>query len=178
MRVKAIFIGIFFYCIAHGIAHGQILSHADSTSINKANLVVTKVFKLSSKSNYLLFSIGDRWYYIAVKKNGSFHQYYMDIDSVASNRFPIRLPYSKTDKSILERAFNENLYHSGYINYNSDFYKSGKYQAEGNFTYIYLFKRGVKYGEARLSIFIEPNPIDKAINDYLRKTILIAISKQ
>lgn len=80
--------------------------------------------------------------------------------------------------SILEKAFDKKLYHKEYITFNSPFYKYNHAQSEGNLTYFYLYKEGIKYGEARLSVFIKPNPIDNQIYDYLRNVLLKIIAKQ
>jgi hypothetical protein len=177
MKMKIIIIGL-LCCFATKLIHGQTLNRVDSISRAKAQNTVTNNLKISPQSNYLLFSIQDKWYLIIVKKDGMLCQYYINSDT--SKLKPQVTKKSKVIKSnpILRKAFKKGLYHREYITFNSPFYKNRHAQAEGNLTYFYLYEDGIKYGEARLSVFIEPNPIDHQVYDYLRNTLLKIISKQ
>lgn len=60
--------------------------------------------------------------------------------------------------------FDTSRYRTDFVTFNTDFYKSGYDTASGNITYFVLKDReGKSYGEARLSVFVKPNPIDAEI---------------
>ncbi|NHA07844.1 hypothetical protein G7092_28855 [Mucilaginibacter sp. HC2] len=152
----------------------QILRHADSVTRKKADSIVLRLGSSVKDNAYLLFSITDRWYLVIVEKQQRYYEYYLNIkdknlepqDEKIVNR-----------SQLLSKAFNIVRYQKGYITFNSDFFKGKQIVSEGNITYFYLMKMGVKYGEARLSVKISPNPIDEKLYDYLSSELLIFMSK-
>ena len=176
MKIKTLIIGL-LCCFVSGLIHGQSLNHVDSVSREKAHITVNNL-KILTRSNYLLFSIADKWYLIIVKKkDGMFYQYYINSDTSKLRQQVTKKYKVIKSNTILQHAFKKGLYHREYITFNSPFYKDNPAQAEGNLTYFYLYDSGIKYGESRLSIFIQPNPIDNQVYDYLRNKLLKNIAK-
>jgi hypothetical protein len=160
-------ISIFFY----RIGYSQSFGHGDSISMKKAAATIKNNFNISEKDNYLLFSDADKWFLVIIQKDNLFYEYYIDSDT--SN---YKLTTTKTLKilkknPLLLRIFNEKNYKKDYITFTSPFYKGGYNRAEGNITYFYLIKNGTKYGEALLSMEVDPNPIDSRIYNYLLVTL-------
>jgi hypothetical protein len=116
-----------------------------------------------------LFSIADKWYLVIVQNHNIYYEYYIKSDT--SNK-KITVKKIVKHRQILSKAFNENLYQRGYITFNSSFYKNNNVESDGNITYFYLMKNGIKYGEARLSVFIAPNPINQKVYNYLLFSLL------
>lgn len=159
-------------------AYSQELGNLGSTSQYKANLIIEKHLpdKIENK-NYLLFSIKDEWYLIVIKNTDYFEKYFMTEDTLIivtdKNCFK-----KQKEKKILTYAFDNNKYHNGYINLNSDFYSNGYEVSQGNTTYFYLKdKDGNVYGEANLTTIIKPNPIDNKVYSYLLSNLLYCIKE-
>ena len=76
--------------------------------------------------------------------------------------------------------FDKTVYHDGFITFDSDFYQPNGYElASGNLTYfVFKDENGFKYGEAKLSVFIKPNPIDGDVYFYLVSQILNYINEK
>ena len=138
------------------------------------SIVHTNLAVYVNGNDYLLFSVADRWYLIIVKNQQVYHEYYLNIKdkSLGTN-------YKKivTNNRLLSKAFDSTEYHKGYRTFNSTFYRGKKVLSEGNITYFYLMKNGTKYGEARLSIKISPNPINEKLYDYLSSELFLFMSK-
>lgn len=143
---------------------------SDSTSKVKAIKVINNLENNLKRKNYLLFSIADKWYLIIVEKTDSYKKYYY-IENELINTNCINKP-----NKILAKAFDKNLYKKGYTNLNSDFYKLGYELSDGNITYFYFMdKDKKKYGEAKLTTIIKPNPIDESVYNFLLINLLAKI---
>jgi hypothetical protein len=152
------------------IGYSQQLAHADSLSVKRAQSIINAdLYNETLNNDYLLFSIADKWYLVIVRSHNSYSEYYLKSDT--SNQ---KMTIKKVIKNrrILSKAFNEKLYQSGYITFNSSFYKNNNVESDGNITYFYLMKNGIKYGEARLSVFIAPNPINQKVYNFLLFSLL------
>ncbi len=69
--------------------------------------------------------------------------------------------------------FQISNYKQDYITFDSDFFKPEYEISSGNITYFVLVDENKKrYGEARLSVFIKPNPIPTDIYLYLVNRII------
>lgn len=149
----------------------QTIGKADTLSREKASEVATKLLKNTNR-DYLLFSIADKWF-LLIKDNGdSYTEYYVNTADVNLNTHEYSAITIKKPNRILRKAFNRCLYHSGYISFNSQFFKDQKVKSEGNITYFFFKSHGRKIGECRLSMFINPNPINVEIYNYLRNKLL------
>lgn len=74
---------------------------------------------------------------------------------------------------LAKRMFDKTIYRDDFITFDSDFFKPEYEASSGNITYFVMKdKHGKRYGEARLSIFIKPNPIDSAVYSYLVERLL------
>ncbi|MDB5142981.1 MAG: hypothetical protein JWQ66_1694 [Mucilaginibacter sp.] len=174
---KLIYLLIAFSFITKA-GYSQILGHADSLSREKSEVIVKNNFRNLIGNKYLLFSISDRWYLIIAKKSNKYYEYYLDSDTSKVRRSStIKATKVVSISRVLSKAFDEKSYQKDYITFNSPFYRHNHAESDGNITYFYLMIDGVKYGEARLSVFIKPNPIDKDVYDYLRISLLRYISK-
>jgi len=171
MKIVIISFWLCLLCLSN--VTGQQVGEADIFSRRKAESVVNKhLGNKADKHCHLVFSVSDSWYLIIIEKEGSFEEYYIKADTLKSSRLVKTSTVAKSNE-LLKKAFNPNLYYKGYVTFDSDFYKSGYEMSEGNITYFYFKdKKGNKYGESRLSVFIKPNPIDDQIYNYLRLKLL------
>lgn len=160
-------------------ANSQIMDCADSISRDRSEFILKEYFSDSLMFyNHLLYSIADKWYLIIIEKPICFEEYYIKQDSMIGYKKSNAKQINKSN-TILQKAFDYSLYHKGFINFNSDFYKTGYELSQGNITYFFLRdKNGNKYGEARLSVFVKPNPINEDVYDYLRTHLLNYISQK
>lgn len=152
-------------------ASSQEIDSAGLISREKSMVIVNKLFNNNS-SNYLLFSISDKWYLI-IKDCGNYYmEYFVSTNPFKSNESSTKpLKIHKPNK-VLNNAFNNQVYRKNYINFSSPFFKGQELYSEGNMTYFFFSNKGHKFGESRLSVFITPNPINEKIYSYLRMRIL------
>lgn len=68
--------------------------------------------------------------------------------------------------------FNKNIYQKEFITFDSDFFKPHYEISSGSITYFVYKINNQRLGEARLSFFIKPNPIDVEVYLYLTNKIL------
>ncbi|CAM1343081.1 hypothetical protein [Tenacibaculum amylolyticum] len=132
-----------------------------------ANKVIHTVFKKKAPSQYTLFSIEDTWFLIIERKHNEYIQHFVcinknnDIKTIESNVI-------KENLTVLNRAFNKNIYHQNYIDLNAGFYTVGRKFSTGKPTYFcYKDTDGKIYGEASLTTVIQPNPIDLSVYGFL-----------
>lgn len=123
-------------------------------------------------NNYLLFSISDRWYLI-IKDCGNYYvEYYINVLPFNSSELKIKSLRINKPNKILSQAFDKKIYYKNYITFDSPFFKNKELTSEGNTTYFFLSEKGRKFGEARLSVFIKPNPINEDVYNYLKINLL------
>jgi len=141
--------------------------NSDSLSRAKAKLVSDVLAERTVGRSYLLFSINDKHFLIVVEHKDYYRELYLEVDSLSKPSEAIEVNIDKPN-NILKKAFIKESYHKGFINLNSDFYKSGYKASDGNATYFYFKDRdGGIYGESRLTTIIKPNPIDVEVYNYL-----------
>lgn len=121
----------------------------------------------------VIFSVADREFLVVVKDADSYVEYFLAKEEGSSE---IKLEYTEIKKSsnIFNKMFNKSNYKKEFITFDSDFFKPNGYElSSGNITYfVFKNKIGEKYGEARLSVFIKPNPIDQEVYLYLVNQVL------
>jgi hypothetical protein len=140
----------------------------DSLSRVKSKQLVEKYFGESlQKLDYLLFSVADDRYLIIVERKNSFDEYFFNEDTLHHNKKYRRFLSIRKSNKILKKAFNESLYRKEFITMKSDFFKNKHPFFAGLGTYFYLSKSGTKFGEESLTLFVNPNPMDKTVYKYL-----------
>ncbi len=166
-----------FFLTLVGNVYCQEIGTYDKLSIERADKITNTCLKedLSNKE-YILFSNGDIAYLIIVKEKNFYKEYFVEIDTITQEKTQ-KVLLIENPQEILVKAFDTSIYHSGFINFESEFYKDGYTKAWGNNTYfVYVSANGERYGECRLSIIVEPNPIDKDVYNYLQTRITNYIS--
>jgi len=144
---------------------------SQNESIDHSSLVVKSVEKLLDQNlaghQYIVFSLADTKFIIIVKNGNQYDEFYL----VKKTKDEIPKLVSKVTKNqddLFEKMFNKNIYEKEFVTFDSDFYKPNGYElSSGNLTYfVFKDKERKKYGEAKLSFFIKPNPIDTEIYGY------------
>ncbi len=127
--------------------------------------------KYTSGNKYLLFSIADTWYLMIVEKGNRYEEYYVIKDGLEA--FMLKKRTIRGNNKVLDKAFNKDIYHQGFIDLNSPFYSEGYKASSGNKTYFY-FKdiNGDIHGESLLTTIINPNPIDTEVYNFLLYQLL------
>jgi hypothetical protein len=146
------------------------LSKIDSSRLIAKGKIEKLLFK-KIENAYLLFSVDDRWFLIIEKKSNFYREYFLQKND--STYIIVKSLKIRKHKKILKKAFNKNIYHKGFINLNSDFYKNGYIFSQGNETYFYYKDKDDNiYGESKLTTIINPNPIDIEIYNFLLTRLL------
>lgn len=140
----------------------------------KADNVIKESLSGKTKNNdYIVFSSGDEQYVILIKESDSLHEYFIDRSIDKNNVHFLIDTVFKSDSYLFKKMFDVGSYMEGYISFDSDFYKNGYDVSSGRITYfVYVSNTGKRFGEARLSFFISPNPIDPEIYLYFTGRIL------
>ena len=128
--------------------------------------------KLSNKEK-IIFSVAEKEFIVIVQIEDYFLEYYL---LKKNNEFKPKIVSKIVKKTnpIFEKMFDKSIYQKEYITFDSKFFDPNGYEiSSGNLTYfVFKDKNDNKYGEARLSFLIKPNPIDKDVYEYLIKQIL------
>jgi hypothetical protein len=143
----------------------KIYSQPDK-AFNKAQLVVEQVFKNRSPQSYLLLSKEDKEYLIIEKNENKYEEYVVLVDE--SNNVT-KIDSNKNNFNIvLDRAFDSNIYHKEYIDWNATYATIRNAFSGGKPVYFYYrSKDGKVYGETNLTTIVHPNPIDVSVFGYL-----------
>ena len=154
-------------------------SQIDNLNREKASFVLEQTELKSKLSDrpFLLFSINNQLFYIIEKNKENLNAYSIRIDSnekiTAHNQSVVENP-----PKFLINSFESDVYHKGYVDLNSDFYKSGYEVSDGSPTYFYFSdKNGDIHGETCLTTIIKPNPISEELYGYLLVKTLSIIDK-
>lgn len=143
----------------------------------RVDKLLTYFFKDDVSNNKIMFTIDDKFYLLIIEKKDAYEHYYFQVDTITDKKPEVKQIILFKPNDLLEKAFNTNNYHTGYIDYFSDFYKDGVEFKIGNPTYfVFIDKNGQKFGEAELSTTVTPNPIDKKVYDYLVKIMIEMMS--
>jgi len=169
---------LFFVLIPFASFPQTLLSPWALKSRQRADSVVnTLLNKEAASCPIIVFSAADKFFIVEVKKNDGFYEYYFERESRGRRRAINKTIFSISDK-LKKKMFDTTIYRKGYITYESDFFKSPPKVASGGITYFVLKdENGKRFGEARLSEFVYPNPIDphiylyfvQKLDEYLRE---------
>lgn len=135
----------------------------DYVSRENAEKLINENFKSKvDGKNFVLFSVAEKNYLIVVENDNEYMEYYSEYED---GKITTSKTFSVDKKNRLyQKMFDKNSYRTDFVTFNTDFYKSGYDTASGNITYFVLKdSKGKSYGEARLSIFVKPNPIDAEV---------------
>lgn len=132
----------------------------------KADLVLSHFDNVRTAK--ILYSISDEQYYVVLKDECCYKEYYIHADS-AGNVIEQRLVKStKQNTRLLQKAFNVRNYLTKFVT------KADKPSVvEGNPSYFVLKDiAGKRYGEYSLSVITSPIPIDRQLYSYLLTRLL------
>lgn len=162
---KIIIITLCFSCF--NISCAQKLSEIDMTSRQNAESIINTYFSDKvENSSYVVFSIADKDFVVVIEKEKAYKEYYIRKDSTEKNIQIKDTIYNKSN-ALFKKMFNKELYHKEFITFTSDFFKPEYELAKGNSTYFVLKNEEKRYGEVRLTVFVQPNPIDFEVYNYL-----------
>ncbi len=156
---------ILFFVFSSTIFNSQLIAQS-SQEYNKAQKVVNSVFQNDLPKSYLLFSIESSEYVIVEKEGISFKEHFVELDKNNT----ITNVHNKVihANTILNRAFNKDLYYKDYIDVQSPYFTARNTFSGGKPIYFYYKDEdGIMYGEAKLTTIIYPNPIDLSVFGYL-----------
>ncbi len=143
------------------------------TSRIKTDEVITSYFSKYFNNKILAFSINDLYYLVIIENDLKYEEYYISLDTLSKSFQRPRLIDIKQNDSLLKEAFKLSNYHTDFIDIKSDYYKEGVKNLMGSSTYFVLYdEKRIRYGESKLNVIIEPNPIYKEVYLYLVKTII------
>ncbi|WP_296151655.1 hypothetical protein [uncultured Flavobacterium sp.] len=151
------------------------LSDIDRFSRNNADKVVDSIFGDEIKGfNYLIFSVAEKDFIIIIEKSNSYEEYFYNDKIEYSKIIENKIIYKKEDV-FFKKMFNKDIYNKEFITFNSKFFNPSYEISSGNITYfVFKNEKGHRFGEARLSFFIKPNPIEPDIYIFLTNEILKA----
>lgn len=127
---------------------------------------------------YVVFSTDARFYLVIIKegKTDSVYKEFFYIKKQEDTMF-LKAVTCLENSMCLKNIFNKDLYHTGLITLESDFYKDKEVEFSGVTTYFVLkTKERKKYGEAVLTSIIKPLPFDTNIYLFLINRITNNIS--
>jgi hypothetical protein len=143
----------------------KIYSQPDK-DFNKAQLVVQQVFKNRTPKSYLLLSKEDKEYLIIEKKENKYEEYVVLVDE--SNNVTKINSNKNNFNTVLDRAFDSNIYHKEYIDWKETYAPVRNAFSSGKPVYFYYQSNdGKVYGETNLTTIVHPNPIDVSVFGYL-----------
>ena len=155
----------------------SISSHSqNNTSANASKEVTAVQAQLSEKiagKERVVFGIADMNFLVIVKEEKKYVEYYL-VKKYNDSIPKLIKTKKKKENDLFIKMFDKTLYHDEFITFDSDFYQQNGYEvASGNLTYFsFQDENGKNYGEAKLSVFIKPNPIDTTVYYYLVKQVL------
>lgn len=164
---------IIFFCSFSIVACSQQLNEADKQSRQKADKVVESQLKEEIEGrNHIIFSVADKDFIVLVENTGSYKEYY--IRSIDNGEVKILKDTTLSlSGELAKKMFDKTIYRDDFVTFDSDFFKPEYEASSGNITYFVLKdKQGKRYGEARLSVFIKPNPIDSSVYSYFVERLL------
>lgn len=162
---------VYLSCINTGLSQKDI-------SRKKANIILESTdLKNKLDDPYMFFSIKNKFYYIVVKKENSFNEFFIVLDSL-NHISDFKSSIVKNPKEILEGSFNKNQFYDGFIDLNSSFYKNGYDISDGNPTYFFFKDEDDKiYGELVLTTIIQPIPINNELYYYMMTKALSIVEQ-
>ncbi len=174
--IKIILFLIFINQFLFVFAQEKSLSNIDSVALasrNSAEIVLDSFKKIETPK--LLFSIQDKYYYILIKNNNCYHEYFACLtncnvvdtlrvfDLEKNNNHLIQKKLYKKILNSAEPIFDYERYHSGYITS-----VTNATCLSGQYCYFVIKDlNGNRYGEFRLPILTFPSPINWNLLLYL-----------
>lgn len=161
IHIMKVILNVAFFMLFFTKLFSQVLDDAAISSREKAETLIKNDLHDELKGrSYALFSVADKDYIIIVEHDEYYIEYFFNSTLKVSED-------TVSNNSITKAIFNKKNYRKDFTSFNSEFYKSGYKVSNGNITYfVFKDEKGKRYGEARLSIIIDPNPIDARIYLY------------
>ncbi len=146
-------------------AIGEQLDSIAIISRERADVVLSSFDYPSSYK--LLYSINDRDFWVIVKNETLFKEYYVHLNESGETIFIRPVKSRRKDFKLLTRAFDLEMYHSNFITSLPD----AKY-IHGHPSYFVIKDcGGARYGEYSLSSLTLPTPIDADVYLYLTRRL-------
>ena len=146
--------------MASGVIFGQGLHQTFLSDIDSVN---EDLEYFLNHNKYIVYATSSKILYIVKTQNN----YSGLIYEKHENEFKLKTVIPLKDK-ILNDVFDTKNYQKGFIDIESDFYKNGIRNINGNPTYFsYVLNTHEKYCEYLLSIIIDPVPLDKKVFNYI-----------
>ncbi len=149
------------------------LSNVDNESRFNADKTVSLFLSDDIKDcKHIIFSVAEKDFIIIVEKPNYYVEYFYNKSKNIVNVKKDKVIYNKPNE-LFKKMFNKDIYRKEFITFNSDFFSPEYEISSGNITYFVLKdEKSKRYGEARLSFFIKPNPIDAEVYLYLTNRIM------
>lgn len=163
LYILLIFLGISFSGCS------QKLRPEDDISRRNADNIASEIFaKETSGNNYIMFSVAEKSYLVIIDVKDTYEEYFYNSESKRKSDVTI----IKKSNQLFNKMFDKTNYKKEFITFDSDFFKPHYEVSSGNITYFVFKSNNQRLGEARLSFFIKPNPINVEVYLYLTTKIL------
>ncbi len=130
--------------------------------------------KLGTSSEFLVYSIEDRYYYIATKEECDYTERYIVLDSMGGIQKNTLLKTKRKSKKILKTAFALNNYSDDLT---IDIPEASYVRGKASY-FVVKDKSHKRYGEYRLPVFSLPPPINKDVYGYIVKRLSQEMTKE
>ncbi|WP_196889607.1 hypothetical protein [Aureivirga sp. CE67] len=150
-------------------AKAQVEQKINSIHIRSRVKADNLIHKIDSTKNLkLLFSLIDEEYYIVIKRNNNYTEYYIETDSLGNIKRKILLDTTEKDKNMLSKAFQLNQYSTDFITK----VPNAKLVAGRSSYFVIKDKKGKRYGEFSISSMVMPPVIDPDLLIYLNYRLI------
>lgn len=166
-------ISLFLSCTSFKMADSNLVAITDEATIKLA----AKSVGIADDYPYLGMVLSHEWVIIIHRENGGYVQYIFTGRN-GENFKIFNRSVVNSQEVLMSRAFKENYYHEGYIDFSTDYFSNGYDLSIGGQTYFVFFdENGKKHGEAKLTLFVKPNPIEQELYLYLTRELVAAIEE-
>lgn len=165
INIVLIFVFIPYFCFTQNNSE-----ELDSVILISRERVDKIIHAIDAQSSFKLFySIKDLDYLVIIKDGHSnvFKEFYVQLNDTGEIINICRLEIKKEKTFIFKKAFNLDLYHSGFITKIPDAKILHGYSSY----FVVIDDKGQRYGEYNLPALTLPNPIDNEVYIYLSKRI-------
>lgn len=163
-RLLSIFPMLFasFFCRAQ--SESELVEISDSLAMSSRSMAdqVLSHFD-TSRGVKLLYSLRNTDYYIVIREENKYKEYYVAVDSLGHIKEVRTLRSKKKDRKVLTKAFDLDKYHRELI---SRMPNATYVRGEPSY-FVVKDESGKRYGEYSLSSLTLPNPIDGKVYGYL-----------
>ena len=169
--IRTILLSSFLIAIATTYSFTQVLQVEDfGVEENVRELLHSEI----SNKEYVILSIAGKNTILILSEGNDCYREYFLVKNDKSNSLEVKKSKKIKSSQILEDMFADSIYRKEFITFDSEFFQPNGYEFSlGELTYfVFINKNGDKLGEARLSVFINPNPINQEIYMYLIRRIL------